>query len=145
MVGSGRGIRVVMATLGLEPHWRGAVTVAGILRDLGMEVVYIGNAYPQDIIKVAIQEDVDVVGVSTLTGTHLALGCELLQTARQEGIKDKIVFAIGGIFPPNDVPKLREAGFDGIFGPGATAEEIDHFIRNAISAKVDDGQRPALT
>ncbi|MBA7604221.1 hypothetical protein ES703_11340 [subsurface metagenome] len=140
-----RRIRVIMATLGLEPHWRGAVTVASILRDLGMEVIYISNAYPEEIIQAAIQEDVDVVGVSTLTGTHLTLGSELLQMAKQKSIKDKIVFIIGGIFPPHDVPKLHEVGFDGIFGPGARGEEIYSFIRNAVTAKVNEARRTSLT
>lgn len=133
-------IRVMIATLGLEPHWRGALTVARMLRDLGMEVIYIGNAYPEEIIQAAVQEDVDVVGASTLTGTHLTLGSELLQIAKQKSIKDRIVFIIGGIFPPYDMPKLQEVGFDGIFGPGARGEEIYDFVRNAVTAKVNQAR-----
>lgn len=129
------GIRVVIAILGLETHWRGAITVAGMLRNRGMEVIYIGNAYPEEIIEVAIQEDVDVVGISTLTGAHLTLGGELVQVAKHKGIKDETVLIIGGIFSPYDVPKLKELGFDGIFGPGAREEEISSFIRNAVTAK----------
>src|SRR4030042_7062621 len=121
----------MIATLGLEPHWRGSVTSAGMLRDFGMEVIYTGNAYPEEISQAAIQEDVDVVGVSCLTGTHLTLGSELLQKAEQRGIKDKIVFAIGGVFPPYDIPKLKEAGFDGVFGPGARGQEVYDFVRDA--------------
>jgi methylmalonyl-CoA mutase C-terminal domain/subunit len=132
-----RKIRVMIATLGLEPHWRGAATVAGMLRDLGTEVIYIGNAYPEEIVQAAVQEDVDVIGVSCLTGTHLTLGSELLQIAEQERIKDKIVFAIGGVFPPRDVPKLREIGFDAVFGPGARGEEIYGSVANAVTAKAN--------
>ncbi len=136
-----RKIRVMIATLGLEPHWRGAVTVVGMLLDLGMEVIYIGNAYPEEIVQAAIQEDVDVVGVSSLTGAHLTLGSELLQVAEQEHMKDKIVFAIGGVFPPRDVPNLRELGFDAVFAPGARGEEIHSFIRRAVTAKADEARR----
>ena len=133
-------IRMIIATLGLEPHWRGAVTVARLLQGLGVEVIYIGNAYPGEIIEAAIHEDVDVVGVSTLTGSHLTLGSELLQAARENGVKNRIVFTIGGILPPGDVPKLKETGFDGIFGPGSTGEEIFSFIANAVSTRTKHGQ-----
>jgi len=128
-------IKIVIATLGLEAHWRGAVTVAQMLRELGVEVVYIGNAFPQEIIEVAIQEDVSIVGVSSLSGGHLALGNDLISLARKKNVKDKVVFMIGGIFPPNDYNELMNLGFDGVFGPGATGEEIYNFIRKAVTAK----------
>jgi len=129
-------IKVLLAKLGVEVHWRGVITVAGMLRDAGMEVVYIGNAFPPEIIETAIQEGVDVVGVSTLGGNHLTLGGELLELAKQRGVKDSMVFVIGGVFPPYDIPKLKEIGFDGIFGPGATQEEIVSFIKDAVSKKL---------
>lgn len=138
-------IRMIIATLGLEPHWRGAVTVARMLQGLGVEVIYIGNAYPAEIIRAAIHEDVDVVGVSTLTGSHLTLGSEILQIARESGIENRIVFTIGGIFPPADVPKLREVGFDGVFGPGSTAGEIHSLIASAVSAKASRGRGVSFT
>ncbi len=128
-------IRIVIATLGLEAHWRGAVTVAQMLREFGAEVVYIGNAFPEEIIEVAIQEDVSIVGVSSLSGGHLALGSDLISLARKKNIKDKVVFIIGGVFPPNDYNELMNLGFDGVFGPGATGEEIYNFIRKAVTAK----------
>jgi methylmalonyl-CoA mutase C-terminal domain/subunit len=128
-------IKIVIATLGLETHWRGAVTVAQMLREFGVEVVYIGNAFPEKIIEVAIQEDVSVVGVSSLSGGHLALGSDLIHLARKKNIKDKVVFIIGGVFPPNDYNELINLGFDGVFGPGATGEEIYNFIRKAVTAK----------
>ena len=128
-------IKVVIATLGLETHWRGAITVAGMLRNQGMDVIYLGNAYPEEIIEVAIHEDADVVGISSLLGAHLTLGGELLQMAKQNGIKDEFVFIIGGVIPPYDVPKLKELGFEGIFGPGAREEEISGFVRNVVTAK----------
>lgn len=136
MPSKGKKIRVVIATLGLETHWRGAVTVAGMLRNQGMEVIYLGNAYPEEIIQVAIQEDVDVVGISSLSGAHLALGAQVLEIAKQKGItENEMVFIIGGVFPPCDIPKLKELGLDGIFGPGTSAQEICSFIINAVTVK----------
>lgn len=128
-------IKIVIATLGLEAHWKGAVTVAQMLREFGVEVVYIGNAFPEEIIEAAIQEDVSVVGVSSLSGGHLALGSDLIYLARKKNIKDKVVFIIGGIFPPNDYNELMNLGFDGVFGPGAPGEEIYNFIRKAVTVK----------
>lgn len=128
-------IKVLLAKLGLEVHWRGVVTVAGMLRDAGMEVIYMGNAFPLQIVEAAIQEDVDVVGISTLGGNHLTQGGELLQIARHRRIKDGLVFLIGGVFPPYDVPELKAVGFDGVFGPGATQKEITTFIEKAVAAK----------
>ena len=128
--GLGR-MKVVIATLGLETHWRGAVTIAGLLRSQGMEVIYLGNAYPEEVVEAAIQEDVDVVGISTLSGAHLTLGSEVLRIAKKRGIKDRMVFIIGGVFPPRDVPKLTRLGFDGTFGPGTTGEAIADFIARA--------------
>lgn len=128
-------IKIVIATLGLETHWRGAVTVAQMLREFGVEVVYICNAFPKKIIEVAIQEDVNIVGVSSLSGGHLALGSDLIHLARKKNIKDKVIFIIGGVFPPNDYNELMTLGFDGVFGPGTTGEEIYNFIRKAVTEK----------
>ena len=128
-------IKIVIATLGLEAHWKGAVTVAQMLREFGVEVVYIGNAFPEEIIEVAIQEDVNIVGVSILSGGHLALGRDLISLARKNHIKDKVVFIIGGVFPPNDCTELMNFGFDGVFGPGTPGEKIYNFIRKAVPVK----------
>jgi methylmalonyl-CoA mutase C-terminal domain/subunit len=130
-------MRIVIATLGLEVHWRGAVTVAQMLRDFGVEVVYIGNAFPEEIIEAAIREDVRAVGVSSLSGGHLALGSDLIHLAREKNIKDKVVFVIGGVFPPDDCDELMKLGFDGVFGSDATGEEIYNFIREGVNAKLD--------
>lgn len=128
-------LRMILATLGLEVHWRGAVTVARMLRDEGVEVIYLGNAFPNEIIQAAVQEDADIVGVSTLTGGHLFLGKELLELATQKDIRNKTVFTVGGIIPPSDIPRLKEAGFDGIFGPGTTGKEIYEFLCHEIIRK----------
>ena len=109
--------------------------MAGMLRDAGMEVILYGNALPEQIIEVAVQEYVDVVGISTYCGGELALGGDLLKAAEQKGIKEHTVFLLGGIFPPKDVPKLKEMGFAEAFPPSATKEEIVSCIEKAVVAK----------
>jgi len=129
-------IRVLLSKLGLDVHNRGIIIVARELRDAGMEVICIGNSLPEEIIETAIQEDVDVIGVSSLGGAHLTLGSELVDEAKREGLKDRIVFVIGGVFSPTDAVKLQEIGFDGVFLPGATREEIVSSIQGFVSSKV---------
>ena len=128
-------IKVLLAQFPLETHSRGIITVAGMLRDAGMEVVLIGNALSEQIIAAAIQESADVVGISTYCGGELALGSELLQAAEKAGIKENIVFLMGGIFPPKDTPKLKEIGFSATFPPSATREEIVTCIEDAVASK----------
>ena len=128
-------IRVLLAQFPLETHNRGIITVAGMLRDAGMEVILMGNALPEQTIDAAVQEDVDVVGISTYCGGELALGEELLKTAEKKGIKERTVFLLGGIFPPKNAPKLKEVGFVGTFPPSATKEEIVSCIENAVASK----------
>jgi len=128
-------IKVLLAQFPLETHSRGIITVAGMLRDAGMEVVLMGNALPEQIIKVAVQEFADVVGISSYCGGELALGDELLTVAEKEGIKEHTVFVLGGIFPPKDAPKLKEMGFSAIFSSSATREEIISGIKSAVAAK----------
>ena len=128
-------IKVLLSKLGLDVHNRGIITVARELRDAGMEVICIGNSLPKEIIETAIQEDVDVIGISSLGGAHLTLGSELVEEAKREGLKDNIVFVIGGVFSPNDAVKLQEIGFDGVFTPGATREEIVSSIQEFVSNK----------
>lgn len=128
-------IKVLLSKLGLDVHNRGIIIVARELRDAGMEVICLGNSLPKEIIETAIQEDVDVIGVSSLGGAHLTLGGELVEEAKQEGLKDRIVFVIGGVFSPNDAVKLQEIGFDGVFTPGATREEIVSSIQEFVSSK----------
>ena len=135
MVNEEKKIKVLLAQFPLESHSRGLVTVAGMLRDAGMEVVLMGNARSEQIIKAAVQESVDVVGISSYCGGELALGDELLTTAGKEGIKDSTVFVLGGIFPPKDTPKLKEIGFSAAFPPSATKEEIVTTLKGAVAAK----------
>ena len=129
-----RKIKVLLAQFPIETHSRGIITVAGMLRDAGMEVILLGNALPEHIIEAAVQEYVDVIGISSYCGGELALGSELMKAAKEKGIKDRTVFLLGGIFPPADIPKLKEMGFDGTF-LSATKEEIVSCIENALAAK----------
>ena len=128
-------IKVLLSKLGLDVHNRGVITVAKELRDAGMEVIYIGNSLPKEIIRAAIQEGVDVIGVSSLGGAHLTLGGELIEEAKKEKLEESMAFVIGGVFSTPDAEKLREIGFDGTFVPGATREEIVSSIRKIVSGK----------
>jgi methylmalonyl-CoA mutase C-terminal domain/subunit len=128
-------IRVLLAQFPIETHNRGLITVAGMLRDAGMEVIILGNALAEHIIEAAVQEGVDVVGISTYCGGELVLGEELLKIAEKKGIKNRVVFVLGGIFPPSNAPKLKEVGFSATFPPSATSEEIVATIKSAVAAK----------
>jgi methylmalonyl-CoA mutase, C-terminal domain len=132
---SKKPIKVLLSKLGLDVHNRGLITVANELRDAGMEVVYIGNALPNEIISSAIQEDVDVIGVSSLGGAHLTLGTLLIAKAEQEDLKRDMAFVIGGVFSPDDAEKLRAIGFDRVFPPGSTRDEILSSIREEVARK----------
>ena len=128
-------IKVLLAQFPLENHSRGIITVAGMLRDSGMEIVLIGNELPERIIDAAVQEDVDVVGISTYCGGELALSIDLMKAAEEKGIKGRTVFLLGGIFPPKNAPKLKEIGFADVFPPSSTREEIVSCIENTVAAK----------
>lgn len=130
-----RRIKVLLAKLGLDVHNRGVLTVAKQLRNEGMEVVYIGNASPREIVRSALQEAADVVGVSSLGGAHLTLGMPLLDEAEKEGIKDRLVFLMGGVFPPADAKRMQAGGFDAVFTPGATGEHIATTIQRLTEEK----------
>ena len=134
MVQQRQKIKVLLAQFPLETHSRGIITVAGMLRDAGMEVVLVGNALPEYVIDAAVQEYADVVGISTYCGGELALGADLLKAAEERGIKDHTIFLIGGIFPPEDIPILKEMGFSGTF-LSATREEIVSCIESALASK----------
>jgi methylmalonyl-CoA mutase C-terminal domain/subunit len=130
-----RRVKVLLAKLGLDVHNRGVITVAMELRDQGMEVIYLGNCLPEEIIATAVQEQVDVIGVSSLGGAHLSLGTLLLQKAEQQDLKDEFVFFIGGVFSPEDAEKLIEIGFDGVYPPGSARDAIVAGLYEALAAK----------
>ncbi len=132
---SDRKIRVLIAKPGLDGHDRGAKVVARALRDAGMEVIYLGlRLTPEEIADAAIQEDVDVVGLSCLSGAHMALFPKTVELVRAKGGKDIIVVG-GGIIPAKDLVKLKAAGVAGVFGPGAALEEIVTLIRTSVSQR----------
>lgn len=132
-----RKIRILVAKPGLDGHDRGAKVVARALRDAGMEVIYTGlRQTPEMIAEGALQEDVDVVGLSILSGAHMALLpriFELLRTNGQENVK---VF-VGGIIPDEDVPRLLEMGVVGVYGPGTLTDDIVRDIRLALHEQAD--------
>ena len=132
-----RRIKVILAKLGLDVHNRGVITVARQLRDAGMEVVYIGNALPEQIARSALEEDADVIGVSSLGGAHVTLGSALVKEARNSGMADRVVLLMGGVFTPVDGNQLLEKGFDAIFTPGATGVDIVNTIERLVLGKAE--------
>ena len=133
---SERKIRVLVAKPGLDGHDRGAKVVARALRDAGFEVIYTGiRQTPQMIVEAALQEDVDVIGLSILSGAHMALTPKIMQEIRQSG-RDDVVVLMGGIIPDEDVQTLKEMGIKGVFGPGTSTQDIVDFIRAEVGAAV---------
>ena len=130
-----RKVKVLLAKLGLDVHNRGLVTVAMELRDEGMEVIYLGNSLPDEIIATAIQEQVDAIGVSSLGGAHLSLGSLLMQKATEKGFKEELVFLIGGVFSPDDAEELARIGFDGVYPPGSSRLAIVNGLKEALAKK----------
>jgi len=125
-------IRVLVAKPGLDGHDRGAKVIARVLRDAGMEVVYTGiRQTPEMIVEAALQEDVDVVGMSILSGAHMALFPRVVELLRENGMDDVLVVA-GGIIPDEDIPALNGLGITGIFGPGTPSDQIIQFIRENV-------------
>jgi methylmalonyl-CoA mutase C-terminal domain/subunit len=122
-----KGIRILIARLGMDAHWRGSIMVARALRDAGMEVIYLGNQLPAEIAEAAIQEDADVVGLSTLSGNHMMLAPEVVKLLNEKGAEGKTVI-LGGTIPPDDIPKLKEAGIGEVFGPGTSFENIIKYV-----------------
>ena len=132
-----RKIRVLIAKPGLDGHDRGAKVVASALRDAGMEVIYTGlHQTPEMIVEAAIQEDVDVVGLSILSGAHMALFPRILDLLREKGAGDKLVIA-GGIIPKDDIEELKKMGIAEIFGPGTPTSKIVEYIKSKVSPKRD--------
>ncbi|MGC9397949.1 MAG: cobalamin B12-binding domain-containing protein [Anaerolineae bacterium] len=127
-------IRVLIAKPGLDGHDRGAKVVARALRDAGMEVIYTGlRQTPTMIAEAALQEDVDIVGLSILSGAHMELVPRVLEALRERDMGDVPVF-VGGIIPDDDAETLKKMGVYEVFGPGARTEDIAAFIRQAVKA-----------
>jgi methylmalonyl-CoA mutase C-terminal domain/subunit len=137
-----RPLRVLIAKPGLDGHDRGAKVLALALRDAGMEVIYTGlRQTPEKIAQAAIQEDVDVVGMSCLSGAHMHLFPRVVELLREQGADDILVLG-GGIIPKEDIPKLKEKGVAEVFGPGTSTQDIINYIHQTLgrSVKTETGQ-----
>ena len=127
-----RRIRVLIAKPGLDGHDRGAKVVARALRDAGMEVIYTGlRQTPEMIFSAALQEDVDAIGLSVLSGAHMHYFAEVRRLLKEQGIDDILLFG-GGIIPDEDLPHLKEMGVAAVFGPGTSTQEIVSFLKSAV-------------
>ena len=132
---AGRKIRVLIAKPGLDGHDRGAKVIARALRDAGMEVIYTGlHQTPEMIAEAALQEDVDAVGISILSGAHMALFPRIMEELRTRGLDDVLVYA-GGIIPDEDIPAIKEMGVAGVFGPGTPMQEAVRFVRENVTPR----------
>ena len=128
-------IRVLIAKPGLDGHDRGAKIIARALRDAGMEVIYTGlRQTPEMIASAAVQEDVDVIGLSILSGAHNTLCPRLMELLREKGMHD-VAVVVGGIIPQADIPGLKQAGIAEVFLPGTSTQEIVRFIQERAAAK----------
>ncbi|MGD8386911.1 MAG: cobalamin B12-binding domain-containing protein [Desulfobacteraceae bacterium] len=129
---SAKKIRIIVAKPGLDGHDRGAKVVAHALKDAGMEVIYTGlHQTVEGIVNQAIQEDVDVIGLSIMSGAHIPICTKLMDLIRQRGIGDKMV-VVGGVIPNRDIPALEKIGVKGIFPGGVKFDQITSFIQNNL-------------
>ena len=127
-----RPIRVLVAKPGLDGHDRGAKVIARALRDAGMEVIYTGiRQTPEMIVEAAIQEDVDAILMSILSGAHMSIFPKVMELLKESDVDDVLV-AAGGILPDEDIPTIRKLGIQGCFGPGTSTEEIIKFVRENV-------------
>jgi methylmalonyl-CoA mutase, C-terminal domain len=128
-------IRVLLAKPGLDGHDRGVKVIARALRDAGMEVIYTGlRQTPEQIVSAALQEDVDIIGLSILSGAHMTIFPRVLELMREKGMDDVILFG-GGIIPEDDTPKLKEFGVGEVFLPGTSTEDIIKYIRENVKER----------
>ena len=131
-MGSGSSVRLLVGKVGLDGHDRGAKIIARALRDAGFEVIYTGlHQSPEMVVASALQEDVDGIGLSILSGAHLTLFPKILRLLKEQGSDDVVVFG-GGIIPDEDAPKLVEAGVRAIFTPGTTTQQVVDWVRQNV-------------
>src|SRR5262245_4261291 len=128
-------IRILLAKPGLDGHDRGVKVIARALRDAGMEVIYTGlRQTPEQIVNAALQEDVDIIGLSILSGAHMTIFPRVLELMQEKGMNDVILFG-GGIIPEDDIPKLKEVGVGEIFLPGTSTQGIVDYIRREVKPR----------
>ena len=130
-----RKIKVVVTKVGLDGHDRGAKVISSLLKEAGMEVIYLGMYQtPEAIIKAAVDEDVDVIGVSYLSGEHLIFTPKIVEEMKKNNLDDVLLIA-GGTFPVEDIPVMKEMGIDEVFGAGSLTEPIIQYIHEHVRAK----------
>ena len=138
-------VRVLVAKPGLDGHDRGAKVLARALRDAGMEVIYTGiRQTPQMIVEAAIQEDVDAILMSILSGAHMAIFPKVMDLLKENGVDDVLVMA-GGILPDEDIPAIQKMGIKGNFGPGTSLATVTEFVRQNVNAERLNQDLPLLT
>jgi methylmalonyl-CoA mutase C-terminal domain/subunit len=131
-----RKIRILIAKPGLDGHDRGAKVIARAFRDAGFEVIYTGlRQTPEMIVSAAMQEDVDVIGLSCLSGAHMHLFPRVMELLREKGAGDDVLVFGGGTIPDEDIPRLKEAGMATIFTPGASTQDAIAFVRKNLKAR----------
>jgi len=134
-------VRVLIAKAGLDGHDRGAKVVAAALRDAGMEVIYTGlRKTPEMIVEAALQEDVDVIGISLLSGAHMTIFPKIMKLMKEKGLDDVLLFG-GGIIPAKDIQELKNIGVGEMFTPGASTIEIVNYIRSWAERRLKETAR----
>ncbi|MFX0000438.1 MAG: cobalamin B12-binding domain-containing protein [Candidatus Hodarchaeota archaeon] len=129
---SERKIRVLMSKPGIDGHWRGGIVVSRAIRDAGMELIFGGFQNVHQIVESAIQEDVDVIGLSIHSGAHFAYTQQVIDLLKERGVIDNIMILVGGVVPAKDFPKLKEMGVANIYGPGSMTSDIVEFIKTHV-------------
>ena len=129
---SEKNIRVLMSKPGIDGHWRGGIVVARAIRDAGMELIFGGFQNAAQIVEAAIQEDVDVIGLSIHSGAHFAYTQQVIDLLKERGVMDNIMILVGGVIPAQDFPKLKEMGVANVYGPGSMVSEIVEFIKTNV-------------
>ena len=130
-----RKIKILVTKVGLDGHDRGAKVVSSLLKEAGMEVIYLGMYQtPEAIIKAAVDEDVDVIGLSYLSGEHLIFTPKIVEEMKKNDLDD-VLLIVGGTFPAEDIPVMKEMGIDEVFGAGSLTEPIIQYIREHVRAK----------
>jgi len=132
---SDRKIRVLMSKPGIDGHWRGGIVVSRAIRDAGMELIFGGFQNVKQIVEAAIQEDVDVIGLSIHSGAHFAYTQEVIDLLKERGVLDNIMILLGGVIPAKDFAKLKEMGVANVYGPGSIVSDIVNFIKTHIKEK----------
>ncbi|MFW9818239.1 MAG: cobalamin B12-binding domain-containing protein [Candidatus Thorarchaeota archaeon] len=129
---SEKKIRVLMSKPGIDGHWRGGIVVSRAIRDAGMELIFGGFQNTQQIVESAIQEDVDVIGLSIHSGAHFAYTQQVIDLLEERGVLDDIMILVGGVVPAKDFSKLKEMGVANVYGPGSMTSDIVEFIKTHV-------------